>query len=132
MTREWTVRLPWTKPPLSLNDRSHWRKRAADTAVVREESGYHIHRQFNLRERAAYERGTILCHRVKATLTYYPRDKRRRDATNLVATYKAVIDGMVDAGVILDDTPEYLVEVMPVIAKPDGDPRLILTIEEMP
>ena len=130
MTREWTVRLPWTKPPLSLNDRSHWRKKAADTATVREESAdciYHVvGRTFR------YD-GTpsTTCDRVKATLTYYPRDKRRRDATNLVATYKAVIDGMVDAGVIPDDTPEYLVEVMPVIAAPDGDPRLVLHIEEI-
>ena len=126
MSRTWVVRLPWTKPPLSLNDRSHWRKKAADTAAVRWEACGCVRRECKTDRELV-----IRCDRVKATLTYYPRDKRRRDATNLVATYKAVIDGMVDAGVILDDTPEYLQEVMPVIAEPDGDPRLELTIEEL-
>jgi len=126
--RVWVVRFAWTKPPLSLNDRSHWRKKALETAAVRQFACLNISRAL---DRPKGDPGKVLCWRVKATLTYYPRDKRRRDATNLVATYKAVIDGMVDAGVILDDTPEYLVEVMPVIAAPDGDPRLILTIEEL-
>ena len=125
MSAEWTIRLPWSTPPLSLNDRSHWRARAAKTQHVRRVTqqeallAYHTHPLTNW----PLDRAAI-------TLTYYPRDKRRRDRTNLVATYKACVDGCVDAGVIRDDTPEYLDELMPIIAAPDGDPRLTLTIRE--
>lgn len=31
-------------------------------------------------------------------------------------TQKAVVDGLVDAGVVPDDTPEFVVEDMPVLA----------------
>ncbi len=127
---EWEIRLPWTTPPLSLNDRSHWRAKASKTATVR----------------ALTKTVVSLCYvatsdtiptkwplsRAAITLTYYPRDRRRRDRTNLVATYKACVDGCVDAGVIPDDTPQWLEELMPVIAEPDGDPRLVLTIRELP
>ena len=124
---EWTIRLPWTKPPLSLNDRSHWRAKAAATASVRIAARAGA---IGARNRSFVPPPWPL-ERAAVTLTYYPRDRRRRDATNLVATYKACVDGLVDAGVIPDDTPQFLVELMPVIAEPDGDPRMLLTIREV-
>lgn len=117
MSASWTIRLPWQRPPLSLNDRSHWRTKAAMTAEVRQTT--------KLLLRGG---GWEPADRVAIILTYYPADNRRRDRTNIVATYKACVDGCVDAGVIPDDTPEYLDEHMPVIARADGDPRLELTI----
>lgn len=35
-------------------------------------------------------------------------DSRRRDPANFTATIKPIVDGMVDAGVWPDDTPEYV------------------------
>lgn len=69
---------------------------------------------------------------VEVTLHYQPRDKRRRDADNLVAPLKALCDGLVDAGVVEDDTPEYMMKMMPVIHPPiPGDPgRMWMTIIE--
>ena len=121
MSRTWTVRLPWTKPPLSLNDRSHWRKKAADTADVRRLARLFVEVQTQY----------AVCERVAVTLTYCPRDKRRRDADNLVSTLKAVCDGIVDAHLVADDTPEFMVKHMPEIGEPTNDPCLILTIEEL-
>jgi crossover junction endodeoxyribonuclease RusA len=115
---EHTIRLPWQTPPLSLNDRSHWRSKAAKTAEVRNTVKLLV-------------RGVKPAGRVAILLTYVPRDRRRRDRTNLVATYKACVDGCVDAGVIPDDTPEFLDELMPEIGTPDGDPRLELTIRRL-
>jgi Holliday junction resolvase RusA-like endonuclease len=37
-------------------------------------------------------------------------DKRRRDVDNIQPTCKAIIDGIVDAGVIIDDNTYYVVE----------------------
>jgi crossover junction endodeoxyribonuclease RusA len=112
------LRLPWTTPPLSANDRRHWRAQAATVAGVRgwvRDNHGHLPR----------------ADHVVVTLTYYPRDRRRRDADNLVPTLKALCDGLVDAHVVADDTPAYMTKHMPVIAEPDGDPRLVLTIEEV-
>ncbi|HEV2355447.1 MAG TPA: hypothetical protein VGR89_14460 [Puia sp.] len=36
-------------------------------------------------------------------------DKRKRDPGNWYPSYKAVIDGVVDAGVIRDDSDEFLI-----------------------
>jgi len=112
------IRLPWTKPPLSLNDRSDWRARARAVKDVR-------------RVAAAYVRAAHIARtdRIRVVLTYHPRDARRRDSDNLTATLKAVCDGIVDAGVVTDDTPELMVKDMPVIAAPmPRDPHLTLTI----
>ena len=34
--REWTMSLPWPRPPLSLNDRMHWQVRHRLTVQVRQ------------------------------------------------------------------------------------------------
>jgi crossover junction endodeoxyribonuclease RusA len=124
----WTIRLPWTKPPLSLNDRSHWRLKAKRTAAVRAETAALARLELTA-DRVLT--GVDLTPPIDVTLTYYPRDKRRRDADNLVATLKACCDGLVDAGVVLDDDPTFMVKHMPIIAAPDGDPRLELTVREI-
>jgi crossover junction endodeoxyribonuclease RusA len=36
-------------------------------------------------------------------------DRRRRDPANFYPTVKAAVDGLVDAGVLVDDSPDYLV-----------------------
>lgn len=68
---------------------------------------------------------------ISVELHYVPRDKRRRDPLNLVATLKPIEDGIVDAGVIPDDTPTYLTPVMPVIHEPNSkSPRIYFVIRE--
>lgn len=123
--RTWEVRLPWTKPPLSLNDRGHWAVKAKRTREVRDAA------HFAVLFGDDHELRGIVLDRASITLTYVPRDARRRDRTNLVATYKACVDGCIDAHVLPDDSPQYLIEHMPVILPPDGDPRLVLTIREV-
>ena len=107
----------YPKPPLSLNDRMHWRKRAKITADIR---GY-------IREWAFYN--VPACSASEVWLHYVPRDGRRRDADNLVPILKACCDGLVDAGVVPDDTPELMTKHMPVIDAPDRtDPHLYLVV----
>lgn len=70
--------------------------------------------------------------RVQLELHYAPQDKRRRDPLNLAATLKPVEDGIVDAGVIPDDTPEFSLPTIPVIDAPTGRPgRLYLIVREL-
>lgn len=118
------IPLPWTKPPLSMNDRAHYMARARKVREVR-------------RVVAA------LCAEIEPmpaavlTLHYQPRDKRRRDTDNLFATVKACADGIRDAGLIPDDDTRYLSHREPVIHQPaKGQPgRLWLELtprEETP
>lgn len=111
------LRLPWNKPPLTMNGREHWSKRAQITRQIRTASRYLCN-------------GLGAVEAVQVTLTYYPKDRRVRDADNLIATYKPVCDGIVDAGIVPDDDPAHMVKVMPVIAAADSlDPRMVVAIE---
>ena len=109
--------LPWTKPLLNLNSRQHWAAKARDTDAVRSVT-------------ALLCRDVAKADKVRVLLTYTPRDKRRRDADNLVGMLKACCDGIVDAGVVPDDTPEFMVKEMPVINPPGGKrARMTLLVE---
>lgn len=124
---EHRLRLPWTAPPLSGNDRMHWRKKAAITAAIREE----------VRNRVALSQFTtqpwpVDAAHVVVELHYWPRDRRRRDADNLWPTLKVCADALVDAGVTADDTPREQDKRTPVIHEPDGDPRLELVVKVTP
>ena len=111
------IALPWTKPLLNLNSRQHWAAKARDTDAVRSVT-------------ALLCRDLAKADKVRVLLTYTPRDKRRRDADNLVGMLKACCDGIVDAGVVPDDTPEFMVKEMPVINPPGGKhARMTLLVE---
>lgn len=129
--RTWEIRLPWSVPPASANDRDHWRVKAAKVRDIRLAAMLLVVGEF-ARDSDGPERTIAVPDRIAVGLTYVPRDKRRRDPDNLVVPlFKALCDGIVDAGVVPDDTPAYMVRSMPVILPPDGDPRLTLTIREI-
>lgn len=65
-------------------------------------------------------------------------DKRRRDPHNYIATVKPIIDGLVDAGLWPDDTPEWVTVAEPrLIVRRDHlvriliDPRTPATKEKL-
>lgn len=109
--------LPWTSPPLSLNHRRHWREAAALTRSVRQ--AVHV-----LAVQARIGRHD----RVRVTLHYRPRDQRVRDSENPAPTLKACCDGLVDAGVVGDDSPQFMVKDMPVIHPAARPARLWLIV----
>lgn len=96
----------YVRPPLTANQRLHWRKKASITAAVREST--------RLLARHIPDLG-----RCEVTLTWFVTDRRRRDADNVVPTLKAMCDGLVDAGVVADDVPAVMVKHMPVIEMGD-------------
>lgn len=107
-----SILLPWTSPPLSLNDRGHYMARARVVADVR--------RAVYLMARA-HQLPTGLDH-VTVQLHYRPRDNRRRDTDNLVATLKPCCDALAAGtprhpgyGVVPDDTPQYMQKPEPII-----------------
>ena len=116
-----TLHLPWVKPPLSLNRRGHWATRSRQTRAVREAIRW-IAASAKLPKGVGY--ATVQLH-------YLPADNRRRDTDNLVATLKPLCDGLVDYGLVPDDTPEFMAKPEPIIhtkrARKPG--RMWLTID---
>ena len=113
---EITVETPWAAPPLTANQRYHWRKKAAITADIRQWA------------RLLF-RTTYLQAPITVQLDWHVPDRRRRDVDNAVPTLKAICDGLVDAELVRDDTPDLMVKLMPrIIHSPDSPKRLVLTI----
>lgn len=113
----------WVKPPLSLNDRpKHWAARGAQVAKVRELAAVLC------REQIAAGNLDVL-DPVVVTLVWFAPDRRARDADNPVATLKPVCDGLVDAGLVPDDTPEWIDKRPVQIVYRKNEPGVELHIE---
>lgn len=102
------IELPYTRPPLTLNQKMHWAVKAKLTRQVRS-TVCSLARQARIGQH----------EQVDVVLEYTPRDSRRRDRDNLVATLKPCLDGLVDAGLVPDDSPQFLSWSAPVICPPD-------------
>lgn len=105
--------------PLTHNDRMHWGEKKGHVRAIREAVGI-----------AAKATRIPAAERITVQLHYAPGDRRSvTDAPNLTATSKAAIDGLVDAGVVPDDTDKHVTEVMPEIHKGMGVRRCWLTVD---
>lgn len=91
----WRIVLGYDGPPISLNSRMKWQQSSRINRDLRAEARY----------RSA--RIPRLAH-ADVTLDWVVVDKRRRDEDNMFATLKPLADGLVDAGIVPDDTPEYM------------------------
>jgi len=108
----------WPRPPLNANQRLHWAQKAKATKRVRAATCW-------------YALATKLKanSRIIVQLTWVVADKRRRDSDNIYPTFKAMCDGLVDAGIVPDDTPEYMDKRAPLIRyEPGGSARLELKV----
>lgn len=121
----WVIPLPWSKPPLSLNDRLHFRAEAALIATVKHQT-----------RSAVIAAGIPRLEHAVVTLTWTVPDKRVRDEENPVATLKACCDALKDEnyrgirllGIVPDDDPSWMTKHMPVIKYIRGCKALTLTI----
>lgn len=93
---------------LTANDKLHWARRASLTKQLRR-WGYFL---------GCEGRGVECLHLARARVVFevaYP-DRRRRDRHNLAPTIKAMLDGLIDAGLLPDDADRYLDGPYTVIA----------------
>lgn len=90
--RRWRVEMPRGQKLLNANKRTHWANQNSITQQLR-------------RDACLMARHLKIPHLARARVDgiYEPPDNRRRDAGNWYPTYKALIDGLVDAGVFDDD-----------------------------
>jgi Holliday junction resolvase RusA-like endonuclease len=69
--------------------------------------------------------------RAEAFVTFYWPCNRKRDEDNAIASLKAAYDGLVDAGLILDDNSEHLKRHMPDFAIDAEHPRVEMVVKRL-
>ena len=95
---EFRLELPKLADWLNLNQKEHWAPRNKRAQVWRH--GAHIKAR-----QAKLPRGL---RRVQVDAYVWKSSRRRYDPHNLMPTLKPVIDGLVDYGLLVDDSSEYL------------------------
>jgi len=94
---DYKVALPLPPKELSPNTRCHWGKKAKAIAEYRANAANYAASLVWRDEDANFQT-------AKEQTTFYFRDKRRRDADNLLAMLKSAFDGIVDGGILADDS----------------------------
>jgi crossover junction endodeoxyribonuclease RusA len=107
---EWILTFAYPKNPLPMNGSRH--NHQAHSAKVR---GVRL-----VAKREAQYAGIPHLEHCSVGLTWYVVDGRRRDVVNLSLTLKAMQDGLVDAHVVPDDTPDRMRTAMPAIVRVDA------------
>lgn len=100
------ISFPLPARPWSVNERIHWARRADLTRIWRGTTTMHT-RAWHARNRSVWnrhkDRPALVCVEIP-----FP-DRRRRDPHNYAGTVvKAIVDGLVDAGLWPDDTPDWV------------------------
>lgn len=112
------IDLAWPRSSLSPNARVHWATKASVAKVYRTGTFWQV--------RAVVPK-KLEWEKVCVSYTFHPPDKRRRDLDNLIASCKALSDGISDA-IGIDDSkfvPTYQ------MGEPIKGGAVIVTIEEM-
>lgn len=118
----WVLVPDWTTPPLSLNDSvGHWAPRAKKIAACRTWAALAVLEALI----------PPLRHAVVQMFWTVPT-KTHRDAENPVATLKPVCDGLVDGGIVPEDTPEWMTKFMPVIEYVKGQAGVRFEVSGVP
>lgn len=112
------IELPWPPAELSPNARVHWSVRAEATLLAKEQVLVAVLEQGRQKP---LDRATV-------TVTFVAGDRRRRDLGNCIASAKAYLDGLVDAGVIIDDNSRVITEVYPPIVYEKGRKLTIIEV----
>ncbi|ANP74502.1 hypothetical protein [Cryobacterium arcticum] len=97
-----TFTFPWTKAPLSLNYQMH---KMQEAKIVKE-----LRSLMHAEARRIPDLG-----RCRVELVWWVNSHTRRDEENIVPVLKALCDGLVDAEVVEDDVPRFMVKMMPTI-----------------
>ena len=104
MTGTWTVEIPAVPDKkgnpdwLNENDRRHWAPRAE------------LVKKYRQRGKCAAELALLPqgLERVAITIHVHKTHNRKYDAHNLQPTGKAIMDGLVDYGLVADDNNDYV------------------------
>ena len=69
--------------------------------------------------------------RVNITYEFHFKDKKRRDPDNYAASAKMLQDGLVKAGVLVDDNFDYVQELRITKGETSNHPYILIKLEEV-
>ena len=120
---EVVLRFDYPAPPITANRSYHWRAKGRLTKDIRTAT-------------ALLARRLPPLGKCRVSLVWVVTDRRRRDGgENVTPTMKPMIDGLVDAGVVTDDTGDLVVRESPTvkwIPKTEDVAHMELTITKLP
>lgn len=71
---------------------------------------------------------TMPWREISVRSEFFHDTRRRRDQDNALISLKAAHDGIVDAGLVFDDTLEYMERKLPLFSIDKKYPRVVITI----
>jgi crossover junction endodeoxyribonuclease RusA len=123
--RQFTLELPTGLPVWNANSRGHHMQRADVVSQWRDSVGW----------LAREQKLPTGLDRVDVELLMIPADRRRRDPDNLAGVLKPCLDGLVDVGVLPDDSATHVASVTLRVSRPRPglrDHRWFLSMWELP
>jgi len=122
MTNSITITMPLPPKELWQNRTGHWIKKSKATREYRS-SAYLLGVSARL-QRQCWEMAS-------AKLVFFWGDRRRRDVRNAEAAMKPAYDGLVDAGIIIDDDYKHLTHEATEFKFDKDNPRVEITVSEV-
>lgn len=116
--------LPYPPSELLLNRHTHWAVKAKAAREARRTAFYAI-----LEQRGPKDRHCL--NSVALNITWYPGKGRVADTDSLLACSKPLLDSLVDAQIIADDSPKVIKVVSLHMGKPVQEPRTEIIIREV-
>ncbi len=104
------ITFPAPERLLNLNDRLHWTVQRRRARAWRDAAHWAAVAALGI------ERRRPAC---VVAISLPVKDRRKRDPHNLFPTVKPIVDGLVDAGIWPDDTPEWVTTVEPALEVAD-------------
>lgn len=118
--RTYTVELPWIpSAEVRGNSRAYWRKKHTKSQELKASGKDHM----NLDEL----RGV---HLSRVRITFHFTHNRSIDLDNLAIGMKYWVDGLIYAGLVEDDSPEYLTYGSHTFTKAKGESQTLVEIVE--
>ena len=118
--RVWHLPLSDKTPPLSLNKRMSWQQEYRITKRIKQEIFW---------QAKSKKLPKLHGQKPRIRLVYVPSANRRRDPSNMQPTQKAAIDGLTEAGIIRDDSPDHIQEQLPYVSEPIRGAKTRLFLE---
>jgi crossover junction endodeoxyribonuclease RusA len=126
----YVITVPKIARYMSANDRPNRWVKAAQTKAWRQAAFDASLDVVELMARQHASTRLTLAKPVRITATVHIKDNRRREVSNLFPTFKACIDGFVDAGILADDSDAHVIGPDPRRGY-DPEPRIVFTLEEV-
>jgi len=111
-----TIILPLPDPALSPNARVHWTEKAKAVKSYRFEAKCKVMAKTPRR---------LMWGKASYKASFHFKDSRRRDADNAIASLKSALDGVADAGLVINDS--VLWPERPEFHTDKANPRVELT-----